>query len=145
MITRRQVEANRRNARASTGPKSATGKARSAGNARRHGLAVPICTDRALAAEAEALARALVGGDPDAERLALARHVAEAQIDVVRVRGVRRDILRRGQHLPSPKRLAFVLRTYALELQQVDRYERRAVSPRKTAIRAFDEAAFAAR
>lgn len=38
MATRRQVEANRANARASTGPRTPTGKRKSAGNASRHGL-----------------------------------------------------------------------------------------------------------
>ena len=36
-----KIEANRRNARASTGPRTAAGKARAAQNARRHGLNLP--------------------------------------------------------------------------------------------------------
>ena len=39
MATKRQIAANRRNARRSTGPKSAAGKAASSANALRHGLA----------------------------------------------------------------------------------------------------------
>jgi hypothetical protein len=39
MATDKQIEANRRNASKSTGPRSETGKARSRMNARRHGLA----------------------------------------------------------------------------------------------------------
>ena len=39
MASKRQIRANRRNARRSTGPKSAAGKAASAANALRHGLA----------------------------------------------------------------------------------------------------------
>lgn len=39
MATERQIEANRRNARASTGPRSEGGKAACRGNARTHGLA----------------------------------------------------------------------------------------------------------
>jgi hypothetical protein len=41
MSTARQIEANRSNAAKSTGPKSARGKSRSAGNARTHGLTTP--------------------------------------------------------------------------------------------------------
>ena len=39
MATERQIEANRRNAALSTGPRSDAGKARSRGNATRHGMA----------------------------------------------------------------------------------------------------------
>src|SRR5687767_2004550 len=38
VATERKVEANRRNARLSTGPRTPEGKARSSGNARSHGL-----------------------------------------------------------------------------------------------------------
>ena len=40
MTSARKLEANRRNARASTGPRTAAGKARAAQNARRHGLSL---------------------------------------------------------------------------------------------------------
>jgi hypothetical protein len=39
MATEKQILANRRNARSSTGPRTSAGKARSRMNARRHGLA----------------------------------------------------------------------------------------------------------
>ena len=39
MTSFRQIEANRRNAQSSTGPKTETGKQRSRSNAVRHGLA----------------------------------------------------------------------------------------------------------
>ena len=53
----RRREANRANARASTGPKTSAGKARSAGNARRHGLSLPALRDPALSRDIVALAR----------------------------------------------------------------------------------------
>ena len=39
----RKIEANRANARASTGPKTAQGRARTARNALRHALSLPVC------------------------------------------------------------------------------------------------------
>src|SRR5882757_1874411 len=67
VTSERKSAANRRNARASTGPKTAAGKARVARNARRHGLNVPIAADPALAREVEVLAQAICrsfgGGD----------------------------------------------------------------------------------
>jgi len=42
MASERQIEANRRNARKSTGPRSTSGKKRASGNAFRHGLTKPI-------------------------------------------------------------------------------------------------------
>ncbi len=42
MTTQRQLKANRANAKKSTGPRSAAGRARTSGNARRHGLTAPL-------------------------------------------------------------------------------------------------------
>ena len=64
MTSQRKIEANRKNARASTGPKSKEGRERSARNARRHGLAVPIWGDPKAAADAAKLAREIVGLTP---------------------------------------------------------------------------------
>ena len=54
MATERQIEANRRNAGLSTGPRSEEGKARSRGNATRHGLAAGAEAEVAEARESEA-------------------------------------------------------------------------------------------
>src|SRR5207302_8118385 len=56
VTSERKLAANRRNARASTWPRTVAGKARVARNARRHGLTVPIAADPALAQEVEVLA-----------------------------------------------------------------------------------------
>jgi hypothetical protein len=56
-----KINANRANARASRGPKTAQGRARSARNARRHGLSLPVLSDRALSDEVEALACEIAG------------------------------------------------------------------------------------
>jgi hypothetical protein len=149
MTTARKLAANRKNARASTGPKSAAGKARASRNARRHGLAIPVWSVPALAAEAEDLARQIACDDPSPTLLELARRIAEAQIDVVRARKMRHDLITPGfSHLPwdpsnpeSPSGLGpleSLLTDRGPVLAAIDLYERRALSRRKFAVRNFD-------
>ena len=66
MASKRQIRANRRNARRSTGPRTAAGKAASAANALRHGLAA---------------ARTVVLPDEDAGAFARFRHDVIADLD----------------------------------------------------------------
>jgi hypothetical protein len=89
----RKIEANRKNARASTGPKTAHGRARLARNALRHGLSLPVCSNPVLCEEVEALAREIAGTDARAEIQELARRAGEAQIDLRRVRSARYRLL----------------------------------------------------
>ena len=79
---------SRANARASTGPKTAQDMARAARNAHRHGLilSLPVLADSVLSEEVEALAREIAGADARSEIQELARRIAEAQIDLRRVR-----------------------------------------------------------
>ena len=94
MISPRKLHANRANSLRSTGPKTAAGRATAARNARRHGLRIPVLSDPALSAEVEALAQKIAGnGSP--ELLELARKIAEAEIDVIRVRRARTDLISR--------------------------------------------------
>ncbi len=69
-ISDRQLAANRANARLSTGPRSAKGKAASSANALRHGLAVPLSADAAFVSLVGALATALAGPDAPPDRRA---------------------------------------------------------------------------
>ena len=174
----RKIRINRANARASTGPKTTQGRIRSARNALRHALSLPIYSDPALSEEVEALAREIAGLDANAEMQELARRVAEAQIDLRRVRDARHRLLSQalsnpyydaranlrkksavlghllGDNAPEvpiaalvkyltttpegPQKLAVILSQEIQELSVMERYERRAFSRRKFAIRAFD-------
>jgi hypothetical protein len=143
MISSKKLQANRANARHSTGPKSPAGKARSAVNARRHGLATSVRSDPALAATIDTLAQVIVGIEANAENIALARKIVEAQIDVVRVQQIRREVL--GAAIQFAPGSASVRETVtnsnlATTMAALDHYERRTLSRRKTAIRNFDVA-----
>ena len=59
-----KIKANRANARASTGPKTAQGRLHAAGNARRHGLSLPLYSNPILSKEVEALADESPGQPP---------------------------------------------------------------------------------
>ena len=93
MTSERKIRANRANARASTGPRTTRGRTRAARNALRHALSLPVCSIPALSEEVQALAREIAGPGANAETQELARRVAEAQIDLRRVRYARHQFL----------------------------------------------------
>jgi len=94
MASNRQIAANRRNARGSTGPRSTAGKKRSGQNAFRHGLTTPLASAE-FARAVETLARHIAGDRADNIALELAHDVAEAELELARVRRVRTALIER--------------------------------------------------
>ncbi len=135
MTSAAKQRANRRNARKSSGPKTAAGKASAARNARRHGLTVPVRADPALSREVEDLAREIetsaTGRAADAAGHACACEAADAMIDLRRVRDAKLPLLAAID--ADLTKAAKPLRA----LERLERYERHALRRRKLAIRAF--------
>ena len=97
----------------------------------RHGLSLPVLADPLLAKEVVALAEQIADGSLDPELRELAVRVAEAQTDIQRVRDARHAAM--GALITAPGKAPEKTK----ELVRLDRYERRAMSRRKSAILAF--------
>jgi hypothetical protein len=145
MSTLRQIEANWNNARLSTGPRTRWGKARASRNARRHGFSVSVVSDPRLSEQAEELARHIVGETASPGVLEMARRFAEAQIDLDRIRKARYHACllaldKETGSEPGAVHAELLVCEQVRQLKSLDRYERRALSRRRSAARAFDMA-----
>jgi hypothetical protein len=126
MATEKQIAANRANALKSTGPRTAAGQIKSSRNAFRHGLSLALLDEEA-SAKADATARALATGHSQQHLLA-ANEVAQAQLQLQRVRAVRAELMAKVD--AGPTSIETLKRLVAL-----DRYERFADTKRRRAAR----------
>jgi hypothetical protein len=126
MATERQIAANRANAKKSTGPKTAAGLLKSSRNAFRHGLSLAMLDDEASATR-NAISRALAAGQNE-QQLSAATELAEAQLQLLRIRSVRAELMAIVHSEPGNFR---TLR----RLAALDRYERFAHTKRRRAAR----------
>lgn len=96
MATERQIAANRRNARNSTGPKSSAGKKRSRRNSYRYGLtATTIVLDAKRTRLIERLAEKIAGDSTDLVLLEHARSAAHAEFDLAYIRQIKTTLINR--------------------------------------------------
>lgn len=99
MATRAQIEANRRNARKSTGPRTAEGKAIASRNAVAHGMTVTVSDDAVITYyRAICDAAGEVNLDPEAAQkiAALAMRLARAEAQMSHVRKAAFEVLAQG-------------------------------------------------
>jgi hypothetical protein len=107
----------------------------SARNARRHGLAIDIGTDPSMHDDIENLAKALSisSGVPIVSDFA--REAAKAELDLLRIRRIRASLFEMLYF--AAKASTARQRELNDKLAKLDRYERRAFSRRKRALRAL--------
>jgi hypothetical protein len=130
MPSDRKIAANQQNSQRSTGPRTAVAKKRVRRNALRHGLAATIVNAPGIPAETDRLAQAICGSDTGPAQRQQAQIIAECERLLLRVRAARLKIFEEIS-LRAPV-------TSCLErLMRLERYERRVLSRRQYAIRAF--------
>ena len=154
MTSERQREANRANAKKSTGPKSSGGKHRASQNARLHGLRAQVSWNSERSASLERLTAEIVESSDRQISAARAREIAEAELDLRRVCSVESsliaDLLAIDKPRKKPKQarqsnrvspaVGLALRQAIVMTEKIDSYRRRAAARRARAIRrAFDD------
>ena len=136
-----RIRANRENARKSTGPRSAEGKARSSRNATTHGLtaAKPAgVTSTRLASAGEALTDAFPHLDPSDAQIIAREMILSAMIRERRREVVRDGMSAQGKPTPSKQDLGgqMTVPKSLLELPRLADYERKSASRLRSALKA---------
>jgi hypothetical protein len=137
MTSDRKIESNRKNAQKSTGPRSEVGQRRSRRNALRYGLAIAIGSDPSFSDDIKRLAGALAQDTSGRNIGEFAHQAAEAEIDLLRIRKLRASLF--NAVLGNPETKLDDHSQLDEELAKLERYERRAFSRRKHALRAMTE------
>jgi len=137
MTSTRKIESNKRNASRSTGPRTAGGKLRSRTNARRHGLATRIEEDPEAKGGIEFLTATLAEGTDDFLHIEQLCVVATCHFDLHRIRAARYDVFSRMDDLETVSGKDFGIALRAMD--RIGRYETRAFSKRRQALRKMHE------
>ncbi len=146
MTSPAKIAANRRNARRSTGPRSAAGKARARRNAFRHGLTTPASLDHVAMDRVDDLVVAWTRDFHSQLEFELATVAAEAQVEIERVRQTKVTLVNRAYAhlrdegaglLSAGERAALAFAGKTEILIACERYERRAISRRNRALQAL--------
>jgi hypothetical protein len=135
MTSDQKRTANRANAKKSTGPKSALGKRNAARNALSHGLAIPVGSLAALQNDIEKLAWIIARASGEQSITELSRQAAEAELELARIRKVRAAMFNSLHDNMPAREVAYDKLNQ--NLASLDRYERRAFSRRRRALRAL--------
>jgi hypothetical protein len=145
MTSQRKIEANRRNALRSSGPRTTAGKARSRRNAFKHGLAIPLNRDESFADRAEMFAAALTplfAKPPEILRLAAEWQTEIERIQQTRVAMINREIEQQASTAADAANdethIAAAVAAALPDLVRFERYERRAASRLRKALRSFE-------
>jgi hypothetical protein len=120
MATEKQIAANRANSKRSTGPKTKLGRLKSSRNAFRHGLSSTLPMNPP---GIESIAQALTTAA--GEHLSAARELAQTELELLRVRHVRGDMIASLLKCWEPRQIR--------HLAALGRYERCALAKRKRA------------
>jgi hypothetical protein len=147
IVSQARAEANRANAKRSTGPRTTEGKARVSKNALRHGLSAAQPDADSVSAEVLGLAGRLCGR---AQAGFAGLNAAEAELTLVRIRRIKQRVLEamvrrvenetvQNQLLGADEVMARALIECADELLKLDGYERKARSRRNKAFRSLYE------
>jgi hypothetical protein len=135
MTSERKVAANRTNGRRGRGPRTAAGKAKASRNARRHGLSAKCHLNSEVSGQIELIMNAICGDDPNPLLREEARTIAQTAVTLHRVQLQNLATLERIRDMGPDA--TDCMREALAELSRLARYERRAWSSQKKAMRNF--------